>query len=1379
MPLLANQNQIGLFSTPRHNLKYGARVEPQVQKYLTTKQAAVLGVEGSVPPNARISATSTTSKTKGSRLRVGRRPNMPPRPPNVQRPQKLSSKQSKKLHGKRAVDPSTKLPPSRRQRQSGPEHQLINEAYVRSKFELPKREDYPLAPSSLFESPQNYILNNPRLIQSNPRTSLHEGIWRCEITSKLADTPPVSAIGEAPVKSAAEKSACLHVIAQLHKLGILKEIYTGLSIDQETLQTESDAKEDVYNYAARFECVPSFSTRLIPRAGRGSSRRIFEVTIELPEQDIKVTARGLELKAAEVSASIKFKKEAEEYHARHGNDRMVIKDSNILNTGNVRNFFDFYKYMNPRATVEASVMSKSPSGLFQGQITIDGQPIGEPVNMIGKTKTEQIAFLTAAIVIVKNDKEVFHQFLQAPKTGNGAVLRPLSPVRAPIDPDCVFAMIETLQEARRRGLPDAQEDITENCEVDVKRLRPRVKLRPDAIRLRNMELQKRLNAYLENPALAGLRAKREELPMNQYRAQVIDLVENNTHSIIVGATGSGKTTQVPQILLGKAISEGVGAQCNIICTQPRRIAATSVARRVVVERNEMLQETVGYHVRFDVKPPRFGGSITYCTTGILLQQLQHGADEILNGISHLIIDEVHERDTTVDFLLILLKNVQRHRKRDGKPLPKIILMSATLDTELFEGYFGHIAADGTSTSCPSLSVPGRTFPVQERYLDEILETLQRSYPKGLGILHNDPTSRDYLEAERRAISGVPTAPEYLPDTSEATIDWKSERNVSHDGNITTSSEQGDALVPIGLTAITVAHISKTTKEGAILVFLPGLAEIVQVEEALRTQNLLGINFSNELAFKISKLHSSIPTVQTEVFNAVPTGCRKIILATNIAETSITIPDVQFVVDTGKLREKQYDQVRRITKLQCTWISKSNAKQRAGRAGRVQDGNYYALFSKKRFNSLRVIGLPELLRSDLQEICLDIKSYGFKSSIRETLAEAIDPPSPKAVDASVTELVKLDALTDDEKLTPLGKLLASMPVHPSLGKMIVLGVVFRCLDPILILGAASNERSLFVSPLERRRESDAARHSFAQGSGSDHIALVNAFREMRHARTSRGERGMTLFAQSNFLHLGAFRAIDNTIHQIEGILVDAGLTPFTPPSNRYRDECGDPKLNENASNVPLIKALILAGTYPNIGISTSSILFRTPGEGSVMIHPSSINHVAPKHAKLSKAKIFPQSALLTYSNMVKSLDGKGLFLRETSETTALTAILFGGRLRIAGNIIEMDGWLPFYIKSEPRAAKAILEFRKGLDRLLMGTFNDLSNRGDGSCGFLADSPTRAVFAKGVVEILDRDVKTRESARSKGWRTENQANSLDSLMAVEFPEKRRSPISAYLS
>jgi HrpA-like RNA helicase len=204
-----------------------------------------------------------------------------------------------------------------------------------------------------------------------------------------------------------------------------------------------------------------------------------------------------------------------------------------------------------------------------------------------------------------------------------------------------------------------------------------------------------------------------------------------------------------------------------------------------------------------------------------------------------------------------------------------------------------------------------------------------------------------------------------------------------------------------------------------------LAEIVKTEEILKGQKLLGIDFGNDRKFKISKLHSSIPADQADVFNAVPQGCRKIILATNIAETSITIPDVQFVVDCGKLREKRYDQLRRITKLQCTWISKSNAKQRAGRAGRVQDGNYYALYSKKRYDSLRVIGLPEMLRSDLQEVCLDIKSHGFKRSIREVLSDAIEPPPSNAVDASVTELQKLDVLTDDEKLTPLGKLLASL------------------------------------------------------------------------------------------------------------------------------------------------------------------------------------------------------------------------------------------------------------------------------------------------------------------------------------------------------------------
>jgi HrpA-like RNA helicase len=266
-------------------------------------------------------------------------------------------------------------------------------------------------------------------------------------------------------------------------------------------------------------------------------------------------------------------------------------------------------------------------------------------------------------------------------------------------------------------------------------------------------------------------------------------------------------------------------------------------------------------------------------------------------------------------------------------------------------------------------------------------------------------------------------------------------------------------------------------------------------------------------------------------------------------------------------------------------------------------------------------------------------------------------------------------------------------------MIVLSVIFRCLDPILILGAASNERSLFVSPLERRKEANEARNSFTQGSNSDHIALINAFREMRYIRASRGEHAMNAFARQNFIHTGAFRTIDNTVQQIEAILVEAGLIPYTAPNHRYQVEYGDPQLNENANSVPLIKALILAGTHPNLAVNTGLILHRTPNEGSVMVHPSSTNYIVPKQAKENP----PSATLLTYSSMAKSTDGNTLYLRETSQTTPLAAALFGGRLLAKGRTIEMDFWLPFYVRSEPRAVKAILEFKKGLDRVCYLSF----------------------------------------------------------------------------
>lgn len=1058
---------------------------------------------------------------------------------------------------------------------------------------------------------------------------------------------------------------------------------------------------DIYNYAARFGLVPKFSIRKIERPARQLGKSQVQVTVELPEQGIKVAARQFDLSTAEIAAAVRFKQEAEKFHAEHGDGSIVIKDSAALTTDNVKHFFDFYRLKNKgsvfECTIEQAKLNVRIGGgahVWDASVTLNGEPIGSTVSMSVKKKAEDTAYLVAGVALLQKDPEMMEEF-RSSLSASGEILMPIRPTDMEIDMDALTIMQETLRDVRHAGLHDDRRELTSEGDADATRsMRVRKPLTEDEIKVRSKVLEIRYKGYMESPALAELRSKKEALPMTQYRDKVISHIGNNQYSVIVGATGSGKTTQVPQILLEDAITKHRGAACNVICTQPRRIAATSVAQRVADERNENLQDTVGYHVRFDAKLPSYGGSITYCTTGILLKQLQQAPDEVFDRVSHIIIDEVHERDIMIDFLLIIVKEAVRTRRLAGKSTPKVVLMSATINSELFGKYFEEISEDGKILDCPSLSVPGRTFPVKEKYYENIIQELQNTYPPELKrYLQADVNTGDYMSYEHDMSKTTrATGDDENDQVGQAVIDWKRERTVTSDGQ--SVNEKEDALLPINLVAATVAHVSKTTQEGAILVFLPGLDEIKKVRQALLDWPL-GVNFNDESSYKLFILHSSVPAAdQSAVFNPVPAGCRKIILSTNIAETSVTIPDIQHVIDTGKLREKRYDQVRRITRLQCTWISKSNAKQRAGRAGRVRNGNYYALYSRSRYESLRAIGLPEMLRSDLSEVCLDIKAQAFKTPIRDFLSRAIEAPPPEAVAIAVDSLKSLEALTEDEDLTPLGRLLASLPVHPALGKMIVLGVIFRCLDPMIILGAALNERNIFVAPPDKRREAAAAQCRFLEGSNSDHYALVNAFSQMRQIKQKYGQSSAYDFAMRNYIHMGAFRTLESTTHQIEDLLIDAGLIPWTHPNEKFESEMGHPKLNKNSSNMQLIKALLLAGTHPNLAKMVGRT-FRTPGEKNARIHPSSLNGPV-NQARMAESQR-GGGELYIYSTMSRG-DANSITLRDTTAATPLLAVLFGGKLKAQGNIIQMDGWLPFYVKGQNRAVRVIMEFRKAMDRV---------------------------------------------------------------------------------
>lgn len=321
------------------------------------------------------------------------------------------------------------------------------------------------------------------------------------------------------------------------------------AFDQELLSEESDAKMDIYDYCARFDCVPTFIFREALMVG--GRRSLVEATVEMPEQGIQASARASDKRTAEILACVEFKKKAEEYHAKHGDSTIVVKDLLTISSRNARKFFEYYK-MHNRNTQYDLVMKqmhggnkKLKAGYIAGQIIFDGEPIGEPVEMHNKKTVEAAAYLTGAVTLKKAHPEMFPAFLEALRLGNGELLKPVVPSWTNTEQDSVLAMMDTLMSVRRVGLPPSEEegDMRDAAEARNRRMQPWRRLDKDFVAMKNTKLKEAYDQYLSDPKLATLRQKREELPMNQYRDRVLEIVESHPVSIIVGATGSGKTSK--------------------------------------------------------------------------------------------------------------------------------------------------------------------------------------------------------------------------------------------------------------------------------------------------------------------------------------------------------------------------------------------------------------------------------------------------------------------------------------------------------------------------------------------------------------------------------------------------------------------------------------------------------------------------------------------------------------------------------------------------------------------------------------------------------------------------------------------------------------------
>ncbi|KAK3721330.1 DEAH-box ATP-dependent RNA helicase prp22 [Vermiconidia calcicola] len=500
----------------------------------------------------------------------------------------------------------------------------------------------------------------------------------------------------------------------------------------------------------------------------------------------------------------------------------------------------------------------------------------------------------------------------------------------------------------------------------------------------------------------SIREQREQLPAFKMRKQFLEAVKQYQLLIVVGDTGSGKTTQLTQYLA----EAGFANEGMIGCTQPRRVAAMSVAARVSDEVGCRLGEEVGYTIRFEDKTSE-NTKIKYMTDGIMQREIL--LDPELSKYSVIMLDEAHERTIATDVLFGLLKKTLKRR-----PDMKVIVTSATLDAEKFSAYFNE---------CPILSIPGRTFPVEVMYSRE-------------------PES-DYLDS---------------------------------------------ALT-------TVMQIHLTEPPGDILLFLTGKEEIdTSCEILYERMKALGPAVP-ELV--ILPIYGALPSeIASRIFEPAASGSRKVVIATNIAETSITIDGIYFVIDPGFVKQTAYDAKLGMDRLQVTPISQAQAKQRAGRAGRTGPGKCFRLYTENAFQSeMLPTTIPEIQRQNLSNTILMLKAMGINDLLG---FDFMDPPPTNTMLTALEELYALSALDDEGLLTRLGRRMADMPMEPTLAKSLIASVDLGCADEMLsIVAMISAVQSVFHRPKDKQQQADQKRARFNDPAG-DHLTLLNVYNGWRGA-----------------------------------------------------------------------------------------------------------------------------------------------------------------------------------------------------------------------------------------------------------------------------------------
>jgi len=588
--------------------------------------------------------------------------------------------------------------------------------------------------------------------------------------------------------------------------------------------------------------------------------------------------------------------------------------------------------------------------------------------------------------------------------------------------------------------------------------------------------------------------KRKTLPVYAQRDEFKKHLKESNTLVLVGETGSGKTTQIPQF----CVYDGYSSKGLVACTQPRRVAAMSVAKRVSEEMDVKLGAEVGYTIRFEDTTSN-KTILKYMTDGMLLREAM--TDPNLTRYAVIILDEAHERTISTDVLLGLLKEIMV--RRDDL---KIVVMSATLDSGKFTEYF---------RGAPLMKVPGRMHPVE--------------------IFYTPEPERDYLEAALR----------------------------------------------------TVLQIHMCEDDGDVLLFLTGEAEIEDACRSIKNECMkLGDDYGE---VHVYPLYSSLPPkMQQKIFEPVPPAKhgrrpgRKVIVSTNIAETSLTIDGVVYVIDPGFSKQKVYNPRIRVESLLVTPISRASAQQRAGRAGRTKPGKAFRLYTENAFKSdLIEQTYPEILRSNLSSVVLHLKKLGIDDLVH---FDFMDPPAPETLMRALELLNYLGALDDEGDMTKDGRIMSEFPLDPQLSRTLLASVKHKCSNEVLSIVAMLSVPRIFLRPPDARKEADEAKDRFAHDDG-DHLTLLNVYHAFKQ------NEGSPDWCYENFLSERSLKSCDNVRSQLSRIMnrlhLDMTSTEFS--SKDYYNN---------------IRKALVSGFFMQVGHLERSGHYLTVKDNQVVsLHPS--------------------------------------------------------------------------------------------------------------------------------------------------------------------------------